>query len=103
MHAKNVTLQPIDACCQVGDLSALRGNLEKHLHLRGDHCYAASCYGGRAQQTLMAAHIGSVKSLTPSQILCCVHAVSGTYEPCFQLNEFCGFGAVFTDSLTQQD
>ena len=88
MHAKNVTYQPIDVWCQVRDLSASRGKLERCPYSRGDHHGAASCYGGRAQRTLMAADIYSVMCLIHSHICCCVRAVSAAYQPYLQPNCF---------------
>ena len=96
LHAcKNVTYQPIDVWCQVRDLSALRGNLERSPYSRGDR-RTAGCYGGRAQQTLMAVDIYSIKWLICSQIFCYVNAVSATYQPSLQPNRFFWFGAEFS-------
>jgi len=95
MHAQNVTYQATGVWGQVRDLSASRGDLGRS---RGDHHHAASCNGGKAQWTLMAAGTYGIKWLICGQIFCWVHAVSVLYQANLQPNCFFWSGCcAFTD------
>lgn len=97
LHAqKSATYQPTDIWCQVGDLSASKGNLERHRWPRGDHLQIHCC-AGRARWTLMARDMYSINWLICHQ----VSAVFIRFQPlaspvCSQTVGCFGFGAALS-------
>lgn len=92
MHEKkNLSYQPTDVWWQERDLSALRCNLERCSCSRGHHCCAASCYGGRAQLTLMAADRYSGWFVVRFSAV----KASFSHQPRLQPNLVLAFGAEF--------